>query len=109
RWIECEGAQILMNINPTWCHAFCVPGFLLVPDPRRFSFLAVEPPCPECLSSAGELLLLRLVGLAVSRAHDWQHHDGFSDRSENRSGAAKSASPEVVHVLPRLAFQRSCT
>src|SRR5437667_758814 len=74
--------------------------FRSVPDSRRFYPLAVEPSHPERLSTPGQLLFLRLVGLAVPRAHGWQHHHGFSDRSENRSRAAKSTSQKVVHLFP---------
>ena len=43
---------------------------------------------------------LRIRNDPVLRAHDWQHHHGFSDRSENRSGEARSTFQEMVHLFP---------
>jgi len=41
-----------------------------------------------------ELLLLRLVGLALPRPHDLQHAGRFSDRAANHSGAGKRQPPK---------------
>src|SRR6267378_2639824 len=64
---------------PAWAGA--VAGFL------RYNFNPASIFLGDCgsllISIAGELLFLRLVGLALSCADDLQHNGGFSDCAED--------------------------
>src|SRR5437667_3967606 len=75
--------------------------FRSVPDSRRFYPLAVETSHPERLSTPGQLLFLRLVGLAVPRAHGWQHHHGFSDRKSTRLNSSHITISYAVFSLKK--------
>src|SRR5229473_5543726 len=48
-----------------------------------------------------------MVGLAFSRSHDWQHHRGFPDRTEDRTQPLGLPPEEVVYLLARLEFHDS--